>query len=190
MRSVGFTKQQLATYRDVTVPDLIGDGCRLLFVGINPGLWTAATGTHFCHPSNRFYPALRIAGVIDWDVDTNIGLIEEQRREITELGIGVTNLVTRATVRASELSNEELVAGAERLASAVEGLAPGVVAVAGISAYRSAFRRPKAMPGPQREKIAGSELWVVPNPSGLNAHETVHSLAEKYRVVAERAGIL
>lgn len=186
---MGFSKAELEQFRDATVPDLIDPDCRLLFVGINPGLWTAATGTHFCHPSNRFYPALRIAGVIDWDVDTDIGLTDEQRLDLTKRGIGITNLVGRATARASELSSEELGAGAQRLESVVRDVTPEVVAVAGVTAYRSAFRRPKALSGRQEETIAGIELWVVPNPSGLNAHETVHSLADKYRVVAERAGI-
>ena len=109
---MGFSKQELAAYRDSTVPDLIGDQCELLFVGINPGLWTAATQTHFCHPSNRFYPALLAAGLIDWKVDTDIGMTDEQKQDFTAKGMGITNLVERATVRASELSRHELRVGA------------------------------------------------------------------------------
>ena len=99
---VAFTKKQLDSYRDQTVPDLVGDSCRLLFVGINPGLWTAATQTHFCHPSNRFYPALRHAGLVDWKIDTSVGMTDSQRRAFVSSGMGITNLVERATVRAGE----------------------------------------------------------------------------------------
>lgn len=182
---MGFTREQLETYRNATVPDLIGDDCRLLFVGINPGLWTAATQTHFCHPSNRFYPALRLAGLIDFDVDTDIGMSAAQRVLFTAAGLGITNLVERATPRAGELGAEELREGSERLVEVVASTDPAVVAVAGITAYRTAFRRPKAVLGPQEEPIAGSRVWVVPNPSGLNAHETIESLAEWYGRAAE-----
>ena len=136
---MGFTKEQLESFRDATVPDLIGPGCRLLFVGINPGLWTAATQTHFCHPSNRFYPALRMAGLIDWAVDTDRGMTETQRADLIDRGIGISNLVERATVKASELSRDELRVGGRRLRQTVSTLNPSVVAVAGVTAYRDAF---------------------------------------------------
>lgn len=171
------------------MPDLIGGQCRLLFVGINPGLWTAATQTHFCHPSNRFYPALRAAGLIDFAVDPDRGMTEGQRELLTAAGIGITNLVDRATVRASELSREELREGARRLSGLVVELCPAVVAVAGVTAYRDAFGDRKATPGRQPEDLGPSQLWVVPNPSGLNAHETVGSLADWYRETATAAGI-
>lgn len=186
---MGFTKAQLETYRDVTVPDLIGEKCNLLFVGINPGLWTAATQTHFCHPSNRFYPALRRAGLIDWTVDTDAGMTDAQRRTLGETGIGITNLVERATVRASELDRVELRHGGARLRGVVANLGPRVVAVAGVTAFRVAFDDRSAGLGPQEQGIGASELWVVPNPSGLNAHETVDSLGDWYRRAAEAAGI-
>lgn len=189
VHTVGFTRAQLESYRDDTVPDLLGDDCRLLFVGINPGLWTAATQTHFCHPSNRFYPALRSAGLIDWEVDTDSGLSDEQRADLVRLGIGITNLVERATVRASELSKEELAEGGRRLRRTVDRVRPAVVAVAGVTAYRDAFGHRKAKLGLQDETVGESSLWVVPNPSGLNAHETVDSLAGWYLKVAEAAGI-
>lgn len=187
---VGFSRQQLEAFRDATVPDLIGEECRLLFVGINPGLWTAATQTHFCHPSNRFYPALRAAGLIDWSVDADGGMTKEQRRRLTSSGIGITNLVNRATARASELAKQELRVGAERLRELVDELQPAVVAVAGITAYRDAFGAPGAQQGRQPEDIGPAQVWAVPNPSGLNAHETVDTLAVWYRRVAEAAGVV
>lgn len=186
---MGFTRKELESYRGATVPDLIGDEVHLLFVGINPGLWTAATQTHFCHPSNRFYPALRQAGLIDFDVNHDSGMTDEQRRALTDRGIGITNLVARATARASELDREELREGGSRLSALVDRLSPEAVAVLGITAYRDAFGERQARQGRQPEHLGAAELWVVPNPSGLNAHETVDSLAVWYRSVAEAAGI-
>ena len=185
-----FTRVELESYRGATVPDLIGPGLGLLFVGINPGLWTAATQTHFAHPSNRFYPALARAGLIGRSIDPAAGMDDEDRAHLVERGIGITNLVNRATARADELSTEELQAGAEALAETVERHGPEVVAVAGVTAYRTAFRRRHADVGRQEERIGAAELWVVPNPSGLNAHETVETLAEWYRRVGVAAAIL
>ncbi|HSM45439.1 MAG TPA: mismatch-specific DNA-glycosylase [Acidimicrobiia bacterium] len=187
---MGFTKQELEAFRGVTVPDLIGDECRLLFVGINPGLWTAATQTHFCHPSNRFYPALQKSGVIDWTVDTDRGITDEQRWDLVSTGIGITNLVRRATVRASELTREELQTGGGRLVELVDSTQPRVVAVAGVTAYRDAFGDRRAALGRQDSDLGAAQLWVVPNPSGLNAHETIDSLADWYGRVAKAAGVL
>jgi len=184
----GFTPKELASFRDRTVDDLIGDDISLLFVGINPGLWTVATQTHFCHPTNRFYPALRRARIIDWDLDPATGMDESQRSDFVGSGMGITNLVNRATARASELTRDELAAGGQRLEDLVADLRPKVVALAGVTAYRSAFRRPKASLGEQGE-LADSHLWVVPNPSGLNAHETVESLSNWFAKVATAAGI-
>ena len=186
---MGFTREELETFRGATVPDLIADDCKLLFVGINPGLWTAATQTHFCHPSNRFYPALRAAGLIPWSVDTDNGMTDEQRKSLTASGIGITNLVRRATARASELGREELIEGGERLSLLVGELRPRVAAVAGVTAYRFAFGERSASLGKQDSDLGPAELWVVPNPSGLNAHETVDSLAGWYARVATAAGI-
>ncbi|MGH3650732.1 MAG: mismatch-specific DNA-glycosylase, partial [Acidimicrobiia bacterium] len=169
---MGFSKEQLEAFRDASVPDLIGADCRLLFVGINPGLWTAATQTHFCHPSNRFYAAMGAAGLIDWMVDTEAGMTDQQRRDLIERGIGITNLVDRATVRASDLDRSELRAGGRRLAVLVEELRPVVVAVAGVTAYRDAFGDRTAGLGRQTAGLGPAQLWVVPNPSGLNAHQT------------------
>jgi len=185
-----FTRAELASYRGATVPDLLGPDVRLLFVGINPGLWTAATKTHFAHPVNRFYPALLRAGIIDRRIDPSAGMTDDDRAYLVARGIGITNLVEQATARAAEIPITDLRAGAARLESLVERVHPGVVAVAGVTAYRVAFERPKASAGRQPESIASAELWVVPNPSGLNAHETIDSLAAAYAEPARVAGIL
>ena len=183
-----FTREELEGHVGATVPDLVGDDVRLVFVGINPGLWTAATQTHFAHPSNRFYPALQQAGIITRDIPPT-GMDDADRAHLTERGIAITNVVARATAKASELTTAELREGGEALVVRMTEWAPRVVAVAGVTAYRTAFRRPKAQTGPQDEDLGGAQLWVVPNPSGLNAHETVDSLADWYRQVAEAAGI-
>ena len=185
-----FTRAELEAYRDREVPDLLGDDVRLLFVGINPGLWTAATQTHFAHPVNRFYPALLAAGILDAPVDAAAGMTDEDRERFKARGIGITNLARRATARASELSDEELRRGGEQLRALVRRIRPRVVAVAGVTAYRQAFGDRKAVLGRQPEPFEGAELWVVPNPSGLNAHETVASLAVAYAEPARAAGLL
>ena len=185
-----FTRAELESFRDTEVPDLLGEHVRLLFVGINPGLWTAATQTHFAHPVNRFYPALLRAGIIDRPIDPSAGMTDDDRDLLRARGIGITNLVRRATARADELSREELREGGVRLEGLVRRVSPRVVAVAGITAYRHAFGHPKAALGLQPEPFGGAQLWVVPNPSGLNAHETVATLAEAYAVPARAAGIL
>ena len=188
---MGFTRAELESFRDATVPDLIGDHPpRLVFVGINPGLWTAATQTHFAHPGNRFYPALYRAGITDRLFDRGKGLTDEERRWLLDRGIAITNVVQRATAKASELTPEELREGGAALVARLEAWRPRVVAIAGVGAYRTAFARSKATVGRQDESLAGAELWVVPNPSGLNAHETTDSLAAAYREVAQAAGIV
>lgn len=188
-----FTRAELEAFYDAEVPDLLpgpGQPLRLLFVGINPGLWTAAVQTHFARPGNRFYPALLAAGVIDRRIDAGAGMDEDDRDYFRRRGIGITNVVRRATARADELSTEELRAGGRLLVETVERTGPAVVAILGITAYRAAFGVPKATTGRQPEPLAGSELWVVPNPSGLNAHDTVDSLAAAYADAARAAGIL
>lgn len=187
---MGFTREQLEAFRGARVPDIVGDGIRLLFVGINPGLWTAATQTHFAHPGNRFYPALFRAGVIDWEVDRSAGFNAEDRHRLIRRGIGITNLVERATARAGELERVELVEGGGRLRRLVDRTRPVVVAVAGVTAYRDAFGDRKAVVGRQSETWGETAVWVVPNPSGLNAHETVDTLAEWYGAAARDAGVI
>lgn len=186
---MGFTKAELKSYEGASVPDLVGPGLKLLFVGINPGLWTAATQTHFAHPGNRFYPALRLAGIVDREISRADGMTDDDRAYLISHGIGNTNLVNRATARADELSPEELRAGRLRLESFVAEHRPAVVAIAGITAYRTAFGRPKAKLGEQPEAIGDAQLWVVPNPSGLNAHATIATLAQAYAEPARAAGL-
>ncbi|WP_377324491.1 mismatch-specific DNA-glycosylase [Pimelobacter simplex] len=193
-----FTRAELESFRDAVVPDLLPNApdqrLRLLFVGINPGLWTAATQTHFAHPGNRFYPALLRGGVITEPIDPADGMSDADRTMMRERGIGISNVVHRATAKASELSGEELREGGAQLTALVAREKPDVVAIAGITAYRTAFGHPKAVMGRQPATLddlwSGAELWVVPNPSGLNAHETVETLAAAYREVAVAAGIV
>ncbi|WP_107704583.1 mismatch-specific DNA-glycosylase [Nocardioides allogilvus] len=185
-----FTRAELESFRDTEVPDLVGPDVRLVFVGINPGLWTAATQTHFAHPVNRFYPALLQAGIIDRPIDAAAGMDDEDRAYFRSRGLGITNLAPRATVRADELTPDELRAGGARLLELVTTLRPRVVAVAGITAYRLAFGDRKATAGRQPQPLGEAELWVVPNPSGLNAHHTVATLAAAYAEPARAAGIL
>ncbi|MEO9015579.1 MAG: mismatch-specific DNA-glycosylase [Terrimesophilobacter sp.] len=187
---MGFTRAQLESFRNAEVPDLVGPELRLLFVGINPGLWTAATQTPFAHPGNRFYPALAQAGIISRLPSFANGLSDADRQAFLDAGIGISNLVKRATVRADELSREELRAGAARLTLDVAAWKPVVVAIVGVTAYRAGFGRSKARVGKQPETLAGAQLWVVPNPSGLNAHDTVSSLATAYAEPARAAGIV
>ena len=144
---VGFSRAELESFVGATVPDLIGPGLRLLFVGINPGLWTAATQTHFAHPGNRFYPALLEAGIIDVPVDRGVGMTDADRRLLIERGIGITNIVHRATAKASELTRDELRAGGDQLRVFVRTHRPTVVAVAGITAVSSGVRRAEGSDG-------------------------------------------
>lgn len=193
-RRTRFTRAELEGYRDAVVPDLLpgpdDPPLRLLFVGINPGLWTAATRTHFAHPTNRFYPALLAAGIVEVAIDPADGMSDADRDHLRGRGIGITNVVPRATARADELTTAELREGGQRLRDLVEERAPRVVAVAGLTAYRSAFRQPRAVAGLQADPWGVSEVWVVPNPSGLNAHDTVASLAQAYGAAARAAGVV
>lgn len=146
----------------------------MLFVGINPSLWSGATGWHFGRPGNRFWPALHRSGF------TPRLLHPAEGGQLLSYGLGITNLAARATARADELSDEELVSGGLRLNRLVRKHSPSWVAVVGITAYRTAFDRPHATIGRQDEAVAGARLWVLPNPSGLNAHYTLDSLAEEF----------
>jgi TDG/mug DNA glycosylase family protein len=178
---VKFSRAELAAFHGEVVDDLIDDRVRLLFVGINPGLWTAAVNAHFARRGNRFWPALHAAGITPRFVDVSDGMSEPDRELVLGLGIGITNIVPTASARAEELSLEELRAGAVALGANVQRWEPRVVAVLGLTAYRQAFAKPKAAQGRQDDRLGGAELWVLPNPSGLNAHETVASLATSYR---------
>jgi TDG/mug DNA glycosylase family protein len=156
------------------VPDLVAPGLRVLFCGINPGLYSGATGHHFARPGNRFWPALHAAGFSDrllppWE-----------ERELLARGYGITNLVARTSASADELTSDELVAGRRRLDRLVRRHAPRWVAVLGVGAYRTAFGRPLARVGQQAESLAGARLWVLPNPSGLNAHYQLPDLVREF----------
>jgi double-stranded uracil-DNA glycosylase len=186
---VGFTRAELEACRGRSVPDVLGDDVRLLFVGINPGLWTAAAQAHFAKRGNRFYPALFAAGLTGYLVDASAGFHTDDLVQLTSRGIGITNLVNRATARADELSVDELRRGRAELERKVALIRPAVVVIMGISAYRVAFDRPRATSGWQPENIAGAKLMVVGNPSGLNAHLAVGPLAEAFRQAAIAAAL-
>jgi TDG/mug DNA glycosylase family protein len=184
---MGYTKAELDAFAGGTLPDTLGPVRRLLFVGINPGLHTVAVQAPFARPGNRFFPALYRAGIVDRVIDASAGWREDDRQHLLARGVGITSIVRGATRRADEVSKADLVAGVARIEALASGFA--VVAVLGITAYRVAFGRPDAAAGRQPETIGGSGLWVLPNPSGLNAHETAASLADAYRRAAVAAGI-
>jgi TDG/mug DNA glycosylase family protein len=173
------TAVQLAAAADRTIPDVIAPGISVLFCGINPGLWSAATGHHFGRPGNRFWPALYRSGF------TPRLLRPDEQNELVRYGLGITNLVARASATAAELSADELRAGARRLTELVGGARPRMVAVVGISAYRTAFGRPKSVVGVQPDAIADRPVWVLPNPSGLNAHWQLPELADAFARLRE-----
>jgi double-stranded uracil-DNA glycosylase len=161
------------------VHDLIASGLRVLFCGINPGLYSAATGHHFARPGNRFWPALHAAGFTDrllkpWEENL-----------LLDQGIGITNLVSRATAAAAELTADELRAGRQKLTRKIRRFRPECVAVVGIGAYRLAFDRPRAGLGLQPERVGTAALWVLPNPSGLNANHQLADLAHAFRTLRE-----
>ncbi|WP_338899516.1 G/U mismatch-specific DNA glycosylase [Streptomyces sp. TG1A-60] len=164
------------------MPDVTADGLRVLFCGINPGLTTAATGHHFARPGNRFWPVLHLSRF------TPRLLKPAEQGELPSHGLGITNVVARATARADELTTEEYVEGGRLLTARVERLRPRWLAVVGVTAYRAAFGDRKAVVGPQERAIGDSRVWVLPNPSGLNAHWTTATMAEEFgrlRVAAE-----
>ena len=172
----------LAAAANRTIPDVLpppGLPLRVLFCGINPSLYSAATGWHFARPGNRFWPALHLSGF------TPRRLAPAEQDLLAGYGLGITNLVARATAQAAELDPAELRAGGERLAALIADRRPGVLAVAGVTAYRTAFARPHATIGPQPDALGGARLWVLPNPSGLNAHTSVPLLAQELRKLRE-----
>jgi TDG/mug DNA glycosylase family protein len=173
------TRAEILAAAGKTVPDVIAPGLRVLFCGINPGLYTAAVGHHFARPGNRFWPALCAGGL------TDRVLAPDEERSLLERGYGITNLVARATATADELGVDELRAGARRLATKVRRFRPRWVAVVGIGAYRSAFDRPKAALGVQEQTLAGAGIWVLPNPSGLNAHYGARELGRLFGELRE-----
>ena len=175
------TAADLAAARTRTIPDVIAPGLKVLFCGINPGLYSAATGHHFARPGNRFWPALHQSGF------TPSQLRPDEQNLLLDFGLGITNVVARASARADELTAEELRAGARRLTRLAAKFRPRYVAIVGISAYRTAFDRPQATIGEQDDPIAASRLWVLPNPSGLNAHYQLPALVTEFRALNDKA---
>jgi double-stranded uracil-DNA glycosylase len=168
------TPAEVAAAAGRTIPDLVGPDLRVLFSGINPSLYSAATGHHFARPGNRFWPALHRSGF------TPRLLHPSEQYELPALGLGITNVVARATARADELSPTELIEGGAILAALADRWQPRYLAILGVTAYRTAFAHPKAAIGPQDHKIGGVPVWVLPNPSGLNASWTAPRLAEAF----------
>jgi TDG/mug DNA glycosylase family protein len=169
------TRADLLAAAGRSVPDVGASDLRVLFCGINPGLYSAATGHHFARPGNRFWAALQGAGF------TDRVLHPSDERALLERGYGITNLVARGTATAAELAPQELVAGRRRLRAKVARLRPAIVAILGVGAYRTAFADPRAELGPQPDRFAGALLWVLPNPSGLNAHHQLPELVRLFR---------
>jgi len=175
------SKQQLAEAKGKTVPDVIAKNLRVLFCGINPGLYTAAVGHHFARPGNRFWPALHKSGF------TNRLLSAFDERELLKASLGITNVVSHATASASELTKEDFVKGGRTLKRKVSRYRPRIVAILGIEAYRKAFGRVDVEVGEQQETIGGARLWVLPNPSGLNANYQLKDFARLFRKLRKAA---
>lgn len=169
------TKSELLAAATRKIPDVIAPNLKVLFCGINPGLYSAAVGHHFARPGNRFWPALHAAGF----TDRLFSPFEDAR--LLEAGYGITNLVSRASAGADELTDAELRTGARRLERKVRRYAPGCVAFVGLGAYRKAFQRPAAGLGRQQAQLAGAVIWLLSNPSGLNAHYQKDDFARMFR---------
>lgn len=183
-RGVSFkpSKAELVAAEGKAIPDLIGPDLRVLFCGINPGLYSGATGHHFARPGNRFWPALHGGGF------TARVLKPHEKHELLGAGLGITNVIARTTVSAAELRGEEYVAGAKVLRRKVLKYRPRVLAILGIGAYRTGFGRRDARLGLQDETIGPTRIWVLPNPSGLNAHHTPASLGKLFAELREAVG--
>lgn len=168
------TAEELAAARGFLIPDVIKPDLKVLFCGINPGLWSGAVGHHFARPGNRFWPALHASGF------TPELFTPDRQAELLDLGLGISNVVARTTARADELTPEELREGGRQLATKAKRYHPRWIAIVGITAYRTAFGHRDTVVGRQAERIADSNVWVLPNPSGLNAHWTPKTLAEAF----------
>jgi double-stranded uracil-DNA glycosylase len=177
------SRADLDAARGRTIPDLIAPGLHVLFAGINPSLYSAASGHHFARPGNRFWPALHDSGF------TPRRLRPEEQPLLLAYGLGITNVVARATARADELSPAELHAGGQALVALAERLGVTWLAVLGVTAYRAAFAAPRAAVGQQQETRGGARVWVLPNPSGLNAHWSAAALAAEFGRLRQAAGI-
>jgi TDG/mug DNA glycosylase family protein len=173
------SKQQLIDAAGKTLPDVIAPNLRVLFCGINPGLYTAAVGHHFARPGNRFWPALFKSGF------TARLVLPFEERELLDYGLGISNVVPHATATAAELTKEDFIAGGRMLASKVKKYQPRILAVLGVGAYRTAFANPKAVIGEQSARIHSTRVWVLPNPSGLNANYQLPDLVRLFRDLRE-----
>jgi TDG/mug DNA glycosylase family protein len=168
------TKEDLRDARRRTTEDLIDENLKVLFCGINPGIWSGATGFHFAKPGNRFWKALHLGGF------TDRVLHPSEEHELLENGYGITSFCKRTTARADELTAEEFIEGGKLLVKKIQRYKPRFLGVLGIGAFRTAFNQPKAKFGLQAETIAGAKVWLLPNPSGLNAHYQLNDLARLY----------
>lgn len=173
------TREQIAAAAGKTLRDVIAPNLKVLFCGINPGLYSAAVGHNFARPGNRFWPVLHRAGF----TPTQLSPFDERR--LLEFGVGITNIARRATAAADELNADELIAGARSLRGKLRRYRPGIIAFLGVTAYRAAFQLPKATLGKQEERIENVPIWVLPNPSGLNAHFQIAELAALFAQVRE-----
>jgi TDG/mug DNA glycosylase family protein len=171
------SKKDLAAAANRGIRDVLAPGLKVLFVGINPGLYSAATGHHFARPGNRFWPALHQGGF------TPRQLHPSQQGELLRYGYGITNLVNRGTATADELSPQEFVAGRRRLAAKVRRYRPRIVAFLGVGAFCHAFECKRAAVGPQAERFEGAQVWLLPNPSGLNANYQLPELVKLFRAL-------
>ena len=174
MKNLKPTKEDLRDARKRTTEDLIDDNLKVLFCGINPGIWSGATGFHFAKPGNRFWKALHLGGF------TNRVLHPSEELELLETGYGITSFCKRTTARADELTTAEFIEGGRNLVKKIEKFRPKTLAVLGIGAYRAAFQKPKAQLGLQDESISATRVWLLPNPSGLNAHYQLNDLAKLF----------
>jgi TDG/mug DNA glycosylase family protein len=168
------TKADLIAAHGKAIPDVLAPGLDVVFCGINPGLWSAATGYHFARPGNRFWPALYRSGFTPRQLDPS------EQEELPAYRLGLTNLVERGSARADELTRAELVAGGRLVVRKMSRFRPAWLAMLGVSAYRVAFGRRDAAVGPQTERLASTRMWILPNPSGINAHYTIDRLTAEF----------
>jgi len=176
------TAAEMVAAKGMTLPDLIAPDLSILFCGINPGLYSAAVGRHFARPGNRFWTTLHRAGI------TSRVLLPTESEALLENGCGITDLVARSSAKAEELTRDELLDGRQRLVAKVKRYQPRCLAILGIGAYRTAFQQPEALIGEQPERIGTTRVWVLPNPSGLNAHYPPLKLVEEFRRLREKVG--
>ena len=177
------TREQLEASATKRVKDVIAPGLRVLFCGINPGLWTSFTGHHFAGPGNRFWKALHLGGF------TPRVLKPAEKAELLEYGVGITNVVPRATATAAELSTADYIAGGKRLVAKIRKYKPRALAVLGLGAYRAAFGHAAASVGEQEDRIGTTRVWVMPNPSGLNQNYSLEQMGKLFAELRKKVGL-